>query len=69
MNDTILKAAASRILKGQAAPQGAKTPKTFRIHGSTADQLEQIAKGTGMTKTEIVERSISDLHSLYSLSV
>lgn len=44
-----------------------RTPKTFRMRDTVAHQLKEVSEGTGMSMTEIVERSIQDTHALYKL--
>jgi hypothetical protein len=66
-NRVILKAAVRQMVEDMRDQDRSRTPKTFRMRDTVAHQLKEVSEGTGMSMTEIVERSIQDTHALYKL--
>ncbi len=66
-NRVILKAAVRQMVEDMRDQDRSRTPKTFRMRDTIAHQLKEVSEGTGMSMTEIVERSIQDTHALYKL--
>lgn len=70
-DETLLKAAVQRLLlSGGHTPtkRGEKRQRAhFAISTATRTKLDQLAKMTGRSRTQIIEQSVSELHQIHSI--